>query len=327
MTRVIMLYQDGKLPSSRVRVLNLVPELSRLGLEVTAQSYPRGLGDRLRLLARLGSFDLAVLQKKLLTAPDLFLLRRCARKLVFDFDDAIYMRDDSATSSQSRTRMGRFRNLVQNSDLVLAGNPVLAAEALKYNQSVQVVPSAVPTAGIVLKEWQRPNSKLVVGWVGGGGNLPHLAIAGPALRRLAQEIDLELRVISNRQFSLEGVAVRNVPWSLETQEREIAGFDVGIMPMPKNAWTEGKCSYKLLQYMAAGVPVVATDWGFNKTVVRGGQTGFLADSEDDFYRHMLHLHQNPELARAMGEQARELIEQEYSVTAVAGRLAAIFRAA
>ena len=323
-SKILMLYQGEKLPSSRVRVLNLVAELKGLGLDVVAQCYPKRFEDRLRLLTKLSSYDLIVLQKKLLTRLDFFLLRHFSKKMAFDFDDAIYMRDDNASQSYSRTRLNRFRNIVNKSDVVIAGNPFLAAHAKQYNPRVEVVPSAVPHAGIAIRDWQVRNAKLVIGWVGGGKNLPHLSIVGDALRHLSQRIDFELRVVSNQEFHLEGVAVKNIPWRLESQEQEIAMFDVGIMPIPKTPWSEGKCSYKLLQYMAAGVPVVATDWGFNRTVVKSGTTGFLAENAHEFYSHILAIDANHELARNMGRQGRLLIEKEYSVTAVGKKMAKIF---
>lgn len=325
--RVLMLYQDERLPSSRVRVLNLAPELVKFGVDAVARPYPRKLPEKLRLFRSLGEYDQVFLQKKLLSGPELLLLRRCARKLAFDFDDVIYMRDDQAAESSSRVRSVRFARTVRKSDLVIAGNPILAAYASRFNDHVEVVPSAVPYEGVTVKSWRRRDEPLVVGWVGGGGNLHHLSIVGEALQQLAQQIDLELRVISNLEFQLPGVTVRNVPWRLETQEAEIACFDVGIMPLPKNAWTEGKCSYKLLQYMAAGVPVVATDWGYNRTVVKVGANGFLADTPEEFCRHILRIGADAGLSRSMGEEARRLVGEEYSITAVAAKLAGILRAA
>lgn len=326
-SRVLMLYQDERLPSSRVRVLNLVPELRGLGIDCLAEPYPRKTVEKLRLFRRLRDYDLVFLQKKLLATPELCLLRGCARRLAFDFDDAIYMRDDGASQEYSKTRMGRFASTARKSDLLIAGNPVLADYARQFHDRVEVVPSAVPYAGIPVKDWEKRDGALVVGWVGGGGNLHHLSIVGSALQQLAKQVDFELRVISDQQFQLEGVKVRNVRWRLETQEAEIARFDVGIMPLPRNAWTEGKCSYKLLQVMAAGIPVVATDWGFNRNVVKGGVNGFLAESPEEFCRYISEIGADLKRARAMGEEARTLVEREYSLAAVAGKLATILKGA
>ena len=326
-SKILMLYQDERLPSSRVRVLNLLPELETLGLCCTARRYPRKALEKLRLYGVLGQYDMVLLQKKLVSLPELFMLRRCCRKLAFDFDDVIHIRDDSSSGGFSRTRERRFANTIKNCDLVVAGNEVLAGYAGRFNPRVAVVPSAVPFAGLPLKDWRLQNETLVIGWVGGGGNLHHLSIIGDALRELARRTDLELRVIADQEFKLDGVRVRNIPWRLETQEAEIARFDVGIMPLPKNMWTEGKCSYKLLQYMAAGVPVVATDWGFNSTVVRHGENGFLADGPEEFCRYLDIIGGDRRLARDMGTAAREVVGREYSLAAVSAKLAAALKAA
>jgi len=321
--KLLLLYQDRDLPSSRVRVLNLLPKLIQHGIDATAAEYPRKLRDKLRLLKELSGYDLVFLQKKMPAMPEAYLLRSFSAKLIFDFDDAIYMKDDNARDSSSKTRLNRFRNIVGKADLVVAGNPILADFAVKFNPRVEVLPSAVPVEEVPVKERGHNNERLLIGWVGGGLNLHHLAMIAAPLQRLSREIDFELRVVSDREFRAAGVAVRNIPWSLERQEAEIAQFDIGIMPLPKNDWTAGKCSYKLLQYMAAAVPVVATDWGFNRSLIKNGETGYLAENPDDFYSCIKLLSTNPESARKMGLRGRSLVEIDFSIAAVGKRLAAI----
>ncbi|UFS68642.1 glycosyltransferase family 4 protein [Geomonas sp. RF6] len=325
MTKLLMLYQDPRLPSSRVRVLNLAAELASHGFQVENAAYPRTAKERARLFTTLPQYDVVFLQKKLLRSWEFALLRHLSRKLVFDFDDAIYMRDDSHADPISRTRERRFNRTVRHADLVVAGNPTLAAVASHFGRRVAVVPSAVPVAGVPVKEWGGTGHPRVIGWVGGGGNLHHLAMISPALQEVASEFDLELRVLSNREFAIEGVTVRNVPWSLETQEAEIAKFDIGVMPMPMNRWTEGKCSYKLLQYMAAGVPAVATDWGFNRSVIAHGSNGFLAANGEAFAGPLRRLLQDAALCTGIGGRGRLLVEREFSLQAVGEKLAAALR--
>jgi glycosyltransferase involved in cell wall biosynthesis len=321
--KLLFLYQGRDLPSSRVRVLNVLPQLNRLGFNATAMEYPRNIYGKLRLLSGLRRFDSVYLQKKMPVLPEQFLLRTMSRKLVFDFDDAIYMRDDKAGSSSSKTRFNRFRNIIKKADLVIAGNPALAEFAARFNQRVEVLPSSVPVEGIRTKNWNSSNDRLVIGWIGGGGNLRHLASIVAPLQKLARDIDFELRVVSDREFIADGIRIRNIPWHLESQEDEIAQFDIGVMPLPKNDWTAGKCSYKLLQYMAAGVPVVATDWGFNSYVVKSGETGYLAENPDDFYNYLKLMAANPKAAVEMGLRGRSLVTRDFSINAVARRLATI----
>jgi glycosyltransferase involved in cell wall biosynthesis len=313
MCKILMLFQDSNLPSSRVRVLNLVPELVRHGFTVTTIPYPKSFSDKFSIISNMRNYDVVFLQKKLLTMVEYYWLRHFSKLLIFDFDDAIYIKDDNAAESFSRTRLKRFKHVVKNADLVIAGNPGLGLFASQYNADVTILPSAVQVTGVCVRDWSKQHELPVIGWVGGGGNLHHLAIISPALQAVAKQIDFELRVISNRKFNLEGVTVKNIPWKLETQEADIAEFDIGIMPMPKNQWTKGKCSYKLLQYMAAGVPVVATDWGFNCDVIEDGKTGLLVDGNEGFFGALKHLLEDRELCVEMGRQGRSHVEKTFSL--------------
>jgi len=320
MNKILILFQDARLPSSRIRMLNLVPTLSRLGLDVTAQQYPSSIKDKLNLYTQLSGYDAVVLQKKLLSFPDFKLLRMFSKRIVYDFDDAVYIRDDQAAEPVSRTRLARFSRTVAHADLVVAGTPFLADEASKYTKNISIVPSAVEVAGIPLKNWQTTNERFVIGWVGSGGNLGYLEKLAEPLRKLAGEYPLELRVISNKPAYMEGVPVVNIQWTLEGQAQEIARFDAGLMPLPKTHWSQGKCSYKALQYMAAGVPVVATDWGYNRQVIREGETGLLAEDDMQYYRKIRLLIESPELAKRVGDAGRRLVELEYSIEVVAAKL-------
>lgn len=321
MNKILILFQDARLPSSRIRMLNLIPSLSGQGLVITAQQYPSSIKDKLDLYRQLSGYDAVVLQKKLLSFPDFKLLKMFSRRIVYDFDDAVYIRDDQATEPVSRTRLARFSRTVANSDLVVAGTPFLAEEAARYTKNISVVPSAVEVTGVPAKNWQTANERFVIGWVGSGGNLRYLENLAEPLRKLAGEYPLELRVISNKPAYMEGVPVVNIQWTLEGQAQEIARFDAGLMPLPKTKWSQGKCSYKALQYMAAGVPVVATDWGYNRQVIREGETGLLAEDDMQYYSKIRLLIQSPELAKRVGEAGRRLVEREYSIEVVGERLA------
>jgi len=145
------------------------------------------------------------------------------------------------------------------------------------------------------------------------------------LQKLAQEFPLELRVVSNRSLHLDGVNVTNIPWTLSGQASEIAKFDIGVMPLPQNSWTEGKCSYKALQYMAAAVPVVATNWGYNRIAIQDNETGLLADDNDQFYAKLKLLIMSPLLAKKIGRAGRAQVEREFSIEVVGEKLAKLLQ--
>lgn len=321
MPRVLFLYQDENLPSSRVRVLNLMAPLAAEGIVAEAIPCPSTVS-MLSLLPRLRAYDTVVLQKKLLSPAGLALLRRGARKLLFDFDDAVYIRDDAANDPFSRTRLNRFIASVRAADAVMAGNAVLATMAATFGAKATVIPSSVdlPTA---VKEPRSGAAPFIVGWVGTGANLRHLAAVAAPLAELAAEFDLELHVVSNREFAVPGLPVRNISWSLQDQDAAIASFDAGIMPLPRNGWTEGKCGYKALQYMAAGVPTVAERWGANCRIIADGLTGCLFTGPEEFKQQIRKLRNDPATAHSLGSAARKAVEDGYSTAVITKQLSTL----
>lgn len=320
---VLFLIQDANLPSSRIRIQNLVPELEGHGINCVVRCYPKKFGEKLTLFKTVTRYDAVYLQKKLPTLFEFYLLRQAARKLIFDFDDAIYCRHDAKKHQRSFTRRSRFQRIVRHSDLVIAGNDFLAKAAQDSTSSrVVIIPSAVETRQIPVKKHE-PNleSKVVIGWVGTAGNFSHLAIAIPSLIRLAQETRIELRVISNQPPEFEFKLVRFIPWSLETQAEEIAHFDIGIMPLPATEFSAGKCGYKALQYMAAGIPPVVSDVGGNSQIIAHGIHGLVVAQPNSFYSALKSLIQKQSLRIELGRNARERVESLFSIHVIGKMLA------
>jgi glycosyltransferase involved in cell wall biosynthesis len=323
--KILFLYQDRKLPSSRIRIFDLLPEMRKEGIFAATEAYPRRLSEKFGLFKKLQGFDVVYLQKKLLSPVEAKLLGRFARRLVFDFDDAIYYRDDSHASLVSRSRYLKFRTLAGSSDLLVAGNRILADHARRFNRNVAIIPSAVETRGMPIKDYDRRNETLVIGWIGGKGNLPHLATVSGVLTKLAQEHRFRVTIVSDGKIEIPGVETKAIPWTLKGQEEEAALFDIGIMPLPGNKWTEGKCGYKALQYMAAGVPPVVSDVGVNGDIVTDGKEGFVVSGEKGFYDALTALLTDENLRRKLGHNARIKVEQSFSVSVVGRKLADILK--
>lgn len=324
MKKVLFIVQRGdsdKLPSSRIRVLNLLPELQKYGIDTDVVNYPKSIIDRIRLLKRLGEFDIVYLQKKLPTPVEVQLLSKNSNKLIYDFDDAIYYRDDTHHDLESRSRYFKFKYLVEHVDLVVAGNRILSEYAGQFNKNVVVIPSSVETRGIPLKKVEDHQDKFVIGWVGGQGNLHHLKILSTVFQRLSKEYPIQVNILSAATIEIPLVDVKFTPWRLETQDDEIARFDIGVMPLPKNRFTEGKCGYKVLQYMAAGVPPVCSDVGINRYIVEHEKEGFVVSSIDMFYDAIKTLIEDREIRENMGNNARKKIEEHFSVEIIGKTLA------
>jgi len=319
--KILFLVRKKELPSSRVRVLNLIPELARAGINSEVILYPRSLFKKLSLILKLRQYDIVFIQKKLPSPADLFMLKTGARKLAYDFDDAVYCSIDAEEEKIRSSRAEKFKKMIYAADLVIAGNGLLAEQALPYNGNVTVVPSGVRSDGVPVKKHKVPSGKTVIGWVGTSANLSYLQMLVPALRRLAAEVPVELKVLSSEPPRMPGVPLAFVPWSLEGQEEEIATFDIGVMPLPATDHAAGKCGYKALQYMAAQVPPVVSDVGVNSEIVEHGQEGLVAKNIDGFYAALKYLIENPEDRRMMGSRARQKVERLYSIQVVGGQLA------
>lgn len=318
--RVLFLIQGLNTPSSRVRVTDLLPELKRNGIVPQTARFPGSTWNRLRVLLHCRRFDAVCIQKKLPSPLFLALLRRFSRRLLFDFDDAIYRHHSADEKSRSRTREARFRRLLEQCDLVVAGNRILAEAAREAAPTpVAIVPSAVETRGIPVKEGWNP--KPVVGWVGGANNLVFLKLWERPLARLAQRVPFVLRILSSEPIALDGVETEFVRWSLTGQAAEIARFDVGLMPLPDDEHARGKCAYKALQYLAAGVPALVSDVGINGEAVHDGEHGRVVRQADEVEAALEELLAHPERSLAMGRQGREWVERHYSLE-VAGKLLA-----
>lgn len=165
------------------------------------------------------------------------------------------------------------------------------------------------------------NDRVVIGWIGSKGNLHHLKMLSSVFQRLSMNYKIQLNIISNDTISIPGLKTKYIPWLLETQEREIASLDIGIMPLPNNKWTEGKCGYKALQYMAAAVPPVCSDVWCNSEIIEDSKEGFVVSSYEGFYDALCKLIKNKELRMRMGNNARIKAEKYFSIQVIAKRLA------
>ena len=312
---------SGVAASTRVRVSNLIPELEGSGFSTKTVPFPKTTRGKWSTLKLCTQVDVVFLQKR---APPLLyaqLLRFAAKKLVYDFDDAIYFRPNEPDDYRDRRRMLRFKNIVRKSDLVIAGNRILAEEVQNDTTHCKILPSAVETRNIPVKSYATHNPKFVIGWVGGKINLPCLEQLAPVFQELAKRHAIQVRVISSRPVDIPGVETRFIPWNEKTQELEIARFDVGVMPLYNYPHTRGKCAYKALQYMAAGVPPVVSDVGINSQVVEHGVCGFVVQELHDFEVFIEKLIMDRSLIRRMGEAAKVKVDEQFSIKHVGKALA------
>jgi glycosyltransferase involved in cell wall biosynthesis len=290
----------------------------------------RRLGDILKI----HTFDAVFLQRDIIVHLYPFLEKLIAlrqRRIIFDFDDAIYL-----YPAQKKT--GIFFNLfwdrkkieriLKLSCQVIAGNNFLRDYALQFNRQVNLIPTSID---LKLYPFKAPlpvkSDKLTIGWVGSPGTFGYLENIFPALIKLSKEIPLRLVVVGSRGASLAGLDITYRDWNLNSEIEDICSFDLGVMPLSDDPWSRGKSATKLLQYMAAGVPAIASPVGVNSEIIKDGINGFLAGDDAEWREKILCLARDKALAQGIALEARKTVERDYSVEVNAAKLAKVIREA
>jgi len=273
----------------------------------------------------IGCFDVIFLERELFDDDTWSMetrFRKMARAFVLDVDDAVFLRHPE-----------KFQRIARMSDLVIAGNRFLKDRIEPMNCNIVIIPTCIDTEVFPLKRYaQSEDRRVIVGWMGTTANLEYLLVVASALRNLAIRCDFELRLIAPddgplKSIDLSGVNVRFVTWKGDTEVDELLRIDIGIMPLfAEDDWNAYKCGLKLLQYMAIGVPGVASPIGVNRDIIRHGENGFLASEPDEWEESLLELVQNPDLRRTVGANARRTVEKHYSVQTHLPRLIASLQA-
>jgi glycosyltransferase involved in cell wall biosynthesis len=298
-------------------------ELERRGWSVRLVELARGgYAERLaHSIRELPGTDLLVLAKIKLWPGEGLVLHRQAARLALDFDDAIYLRQPKRLGhrpSRDPIRRLRFHGTCAACDLVTAGNPRLAEVAGRRGRRVEVVPTTPPDDPVAeaALAGERPPATLV--WIGLDRNLLYLEPLRPVLARLAaRHPDLRLRIVSDVWPDWPEVPVERVAWSREAEGPALRGATLGLSPLADDPWTRGKCGFRLLQYMAAGLPAVASPVGTHLEAVVDGTTGLLARSPEEWEGAVERLLADPALRRRMGRAALDQQRRRF------GRAAAV----
>lgn len=302
---------------ARYRVAAFRPLLADAGVAVDLVPLPATLLGRVRAYHAARSADGVLVQRKLLPPAEVAILRRFARKLVFDLDDAVWLRDSySPKGFDSPRRSRRFRAVAAAADLVVAGNAYLAAEAARFAPGrVAVVPTCVNPAAYPVAGHTRPAGEVRLVWVGSASTLQGLDRFRDVLEAVGRAVPgARLKLICDRFLRFAHLPVDPVRWSADTEGALIAAADVGIGWVPDDPWSRGKCGLKVLQYQAAGLPVIANPVGVQADFVTPA-TGFAATTADEWVDAVRLLATSPDRRRTLGAAGRKQVVERYSVAA------------
>lgn len=322
--KILIITNNPDRASFRQRIEIHLDCLRAEGINCTVCRYPTGPVGRLKLLQLSRDFDAVFLHKKRLNPLDALLLHRYARKVVYDFDDAV-MYDDKHPEIPSKKRQMDFQRTAKLADLVIAGNAYLAEHARKFNKNVEVLPTGLDFAAYNVQPTPNNDDKIRLVWIGSEATLPYLKEIKPVLEEIGSHFDnVTLRIICDEFFDLQNMEVEKCPWTHQTEVVNLVSSDIGLAPLPDNPFTRGKCGFKILQYAAAGLPTVASPVGINAELISDGSTGFLAVSSHDWVDCVCRLIRNQTLRQQMGDAARQSVRR-FDSKLIAARLAELIR--
>lgn len=330
--RLAVLAADPDGPVVRHRVRALQPQLRSAGFDdVEIHAIPKRLAARFSLFRSLADADVVLLMRKLFTVAELAMLRASAKRLIYDVDDAVMYRDPSRGRAKSHVRARRFRASVRRADRVTAGNAYLVAHAKGAVSTADVLlaPTPVDTERYVPSERKSPtewnSTGARIGWLGSRSTRAYLDAIRPSLAAvLSEHTGAAVCVMADRAPDL-GVPVEFTPWSEAAEVPFLQSLDVGLMPLSDDEWSRGKCGFKLLQYMACGVPSIASPVGVNVDIADSGTAALLAGGTEEWTNALRRLLGDRALAAELGERGRARVVSEWSAHELGPRFASALR--
>ncbi|MBC2693921.1 MAG: glycosyltransferase [Desulfobacteraceae bacterium] len=307
--QILFISKGENSASTRYRALAYFELLSSNGwkpLHITAH----GIFPCIKLLGMAKHAKVVVILRKTFNLSFLRLLRLWSKNLVFDLDDAVFCRSNG---EPSKSRQMRFEKVTSICEQVWAGNLYLADRARQYNEAVKILPTSLDYRKYLL-EVEKSQEHFDLVWIGSRSTRKYLKECLPALESLSENIpDLRLKIVADFDLPTKRLKTVAIPWSDEVEAEALASAQVGIAPMSDDPWTKGKCGLKVLQYMAAGLPVVSSPAGVNREIVQEGITGFLAENPDDWRKSIDILFRDPVLRNSMGKAGQQRVINHFSV--------------
>lgn len=277
-----------------------------------------------------GSFDYVFVHREAAPlGPPLFewwLAKVRRKKLIYDFDDAIWIPAITGSNrlAASVKCFWKIRHICRWAYKVAAGNDYLASFARAVNPSVYLLPTCVDTETRYNRVKAAGGGRPVIGWTGSHSTLKYLDPLVPVLQALEQHFDFTFLVICNQPPAFTLRNFEFLPWTEASEISDLLKIDIGVMPLEQDPWSEGKCGFKIIQYLALGIPAVASPVGVNRTIIEEGRNGFLCGTPEQWEAALARLLQSPALRKELGAEGRRKMVAQYSVGANARNFLSLF---
>jgi len=295
--------------STRYRGLNYFIFLEQAGF-LPFHIDPKGnLLHKIITLRKVMKADAVVVVRKTFSFPFRRLVQLLSKKLIFDFDDAIFVK---SSGRASKLRLDRFKSMLTKVDHVWAGNRYLAEYAKKWNSSVDILPTAVDINSYKGHEI-KPEKNIDIVWIGSSSTRKYLQKMIPVLEKLAEKSpQIRLKIIADFDLETTGLTTLPIAWNNDTEAKELGSSHIGIAMMSNDPWSRGKCGLKVLQYMAASLPVVVSDAGVHREIVDHEKSGYLVNGDSEWLSTLTRLINDEQLRLSMGEHGRHIVSDRYS---------------
>ena len=288
---------------------------------------------RINQVIRLNKDEIIWIEKELFPyfplLIEMFFLKN--KKYIIDFDDAIFHNYDKNTNKLIRFIFkNKIETLMKNAYCVSVGNKYLEKKAYSSGaKNIKKIPSVIDlkkyeNLGKIQKN-KKLSKALKIVWIGSPATSHYLNLISKPLQVISKNYDFILRIIGSESFKIEGVKLECLRWEEDLEAKYISECDIGIMPLMDTPWDRGKCGYKLIQYMACYLPVIASPIGINKELVKNEKNGFLASCRSDWENALKKLLNSYQLRQKMGKEGRKLVEKEYSLQTVGLSIMEIFK--
>ena len=238
-------------------------------------------------------------------------------KIIYDFDDAIWLKDENPNQGifNKLKNPAKVATICSLAERVIVGNEYLKKYASNFNRDVQIIPSTIDFKKYKLT--RKSTKSICVGWTGSFSTIKHFETILPALESIKKKYGdkVYFRLIGDPNYTYSELQIEGINWNAATESEDLSELDVGLMPLPYNEWTKGKCAMKGLQYMALEIPTIMSPVGVNSDIIQDGVNGFLASTIEEWIEKLSLLIENDALREKVGKAGRKTVEKSFSVAA------------